>query len=272
DLVAQLLLTPDEIPAFTAGSPLNTDDNALIEFQAPRDLLGSTRTADPYLARVYGTEWPYGRFDRRLVLGRGPARASDELALARSLLEHGRRTAAERFVRAARRHGAPAESTTERLVQGLGERAVSDREVPLTDAPEADTDSGTSGLQPPIIPAGVGDAEPARIARDYLEVERAVRKKKWASALMALRRWPERYIDEGGPDLELLVGYLLYKADLASDAVDRLKPLMDDKGFVEKRPSLLYYLARAEYGAGIFEAAVRNMDRWLSAATRKQAP
>ncbi|MGH8923011.1 MAG: spermidine synthase, partial [Actinomycetes bacterium] len=75
DLISYLLLTPDEIPAFTAGSPLNTDDDAIIEFAAPRDLLGSTRTADPYLARVYAAEWPYGRFDRYLVgLGDGAAK------------------------------------------------------------------------------------------------------------------------------------------------------------------------------------------------------
>src|SRR5690349_16813945 len=37
DLLANLLLPPDEIAAFTSGTPLNTDDNALIEFAAPRD-------------------------------------------------------------------------------------------------------------------------------------------------------------------------------------------------------------------------------------------
>ncbi|MCA1663808.1 MAG: hypothetical protein LC659_05995, partial [Myxococcales bacterium] len=96
DIVAYLLLTPDEIPAFTAGSPLNTDDDAIIEFAAPRDLLGSTRTADPYLARVYASEWPYGRFDRYLVgLGDGDEKWKTELRLSRSLLAHGKRSAAE---------------------------------------------------------------------------------------------------------------------------------------------------------------------------------
>jgi len=89
---------------------------------------------------------------------------------------------------------------------------------------------------------------------------------------MAIRAWPERYVDEGGADLELLVGYLLYKADLADDAVDRLKPLTEDANYVARRPALLYYLARAEYGAAIFEPAVRNMERYLRAATRPPAP
>src|SRR5205085_2837396 len=37
DVFAYLLLTPDELGSFTAGSPDNTDDNARIEFSAPRD-------------------------------------------------------------------------------------------------------------------------------------------------------------------------------------------------------------------------------------------
>lgn len=263
DLIAQLLMTPEELPAFTAGSPINTDDNALIEFAAPRDLLGSTRTSDPYLARVYGAEWPYGRFDRFLQLADGPARAEDELRLARSLLQHGKRAAAERFLRAARRHGAPPDTPVERLVRALGERDLEDREVPLTDADGAAEDSGLSGLEPPRVPKGLPEKESERIARDYLQVERAVRARAWAHALMALRDWPEKYVDEGGPDLELLVGYLLYKVDLPSDAVDRLKPLLDEPGFLERRPALLYYLARAEYGAALFEAGVRDMERWL---------
>ncbi len=264
DLIAQLLLTPDEIPAFTAGSPINTDDNALIEFNAPRDLLGSTRTADPYLARVYANEWPYGRFDRYLVLGAGAQRGDDELKLARSLLAHGKRSAAERFLRAAKRHGAPPGTPIERLVNALGERNVEDREIPLTNGDPALEDSGMSTLEPPRLPKGVAETERPRIEKDYAKVAKAVHVRAWAHALMALKSWPEKYVDEGGPDLELLLGYLLYKADLADEAVDRLKPLTEEKGFLEKRPALLYYLARAEYGAAIFEPAVRNMERYLS--------
>ena len=87
DIVAYLLLTPDEIPAFTAGSPLNTDDNALIEFAAPRDLLGSTRTC---------RSLPGARLRQRVALRplrslpRRPRRRrrrwKTELRLARSLL------------------------------------------------------------------------------------------------------------------------------------------------------------------------------------------
>jgi len=98
-----------------------------------------------------------------------------------------------------------------------------------------------------------------------------VRARAWAHALMYMKTWPERYIEEGGLDLQLLVGYLMYKADLDDVACDRLKPLADDPAFAARRPSVLYYLARAEYGNGLFEAAVRNMERYLD-ATAPPAP
>ena len=265
DLVSYLLLTPDEIPAFTAGSPLNTDDDAIIEFGAPRDLLGSTRTADPYLARVYASEWPYGRFDRYLVgLGDGDAKAATELRLAHSLLAHGKRAAADRFIKRARRHGAPEGSRTQHIAQLLGEHETDDREVPLSENPAGDDDpTGLAGLDPPILPSD------PRAAQDYLVVQKAVRLRAWAHALMAMRKWPENWIDQGGKDLELLLGYLLYKADLDDEAVDRLKPLADDHEYAARRPAVLYYLARAEYGNGLFEASVRNMVRYLDATDAK---
>ncbi len=259
DVLAYLLLTPDELPAFTAGSPLNTDDNALIEFAAPRDLLGLTRTADPYLAKVYGTEWPYGRFDRYLVgLGAGDERWKTELRLARSLLAHGKRSAADRFLAAARRHGAPPGTRVQRLTELLAERDTDDREIPLADA--AGDPTGLEALDPPRLPE--------KVLGDYLVVERAVRARAWAHALMAMRKWPERYIQEGGLDLQLLTGYLMYKADLDDVACDRLKPLVDDAAYAARRPATLYYLGRAEYGAGLFAASVRNMDRYLDATER----
>jgi spermidine synthase len=264
DIVSYLLLTPDEIPAFTAGSPLNTDDDAIIEFGAPRDLLGSTRTADPYLARVYASEWPYGRFDRDLVgLGEGDERWKTELRLARSLLAHGKRAAADRFLAAARRDGAPEGTRTALLADLLGEKETEDREVPLAGAVEGDP-SGLSALDPPKLPE--------KALADYLSVERAVRARAWAHALMAMKKWPETYIEDGGRDLQLLVGYLMYKADLDDVAGDRLKPLADDAAFAARRPSVYYYLARAEYGNGLFEAAVRNMDRYLDATAPPARP
>ncbi|HEY2745112.1 MAG TPA: fused MFS/spermidine synthase [Polyangia bacterium] len=264
DIISYLLLTPDEIPAFTAGSPLNTDDDAIIEFAAPRDLLGSARSVpDPYLARVYANEWPYGRFDRFLVgLGEGDEKWKTELRLSHSLLAHGKRAAADRFLGAAHRHGAPAQSRVAQLAALLAEKDTDDPEIPF--AADDDDPTGLGAMDPPKLPE--------KVMGDYLKVERAVRARAWAHALMFMKKWPESYIEAGGHDLQLLVGYLMYKADLDDVACDRLKPLVDDAAFAARRPSVLYYLARAEYGNGLFEASVRNMDRYLDAIGKPTAP
>jgi spermidine synthase len=253
DIVSYLLLTPEEIPAFTAGSPVNTDDNALIEFAAPRDLLGSTRTSDPYLARVYATEWPYGHFDRHLA----GADTNAELQLARSLLRHGKRAAAERFLQRAKKHGAPADSPVEKLVASLREKSVEDPEIALAPDQYGDDPIGVYSLEPP---APLNEAQ----KKEYQKLVQAARVHAWAHALMAIKAWPEKLIDEAGADFQLLLGYIEYKADISDVAADRLKPLSEDQKLLERRPAVLYYLARAEYGAALFEPAVRNMERFLA--------
>ncbi len=262
DLVAYLLLTPEELPAFTAGAPLNTDDNALIEYAAPRDLLGTFRY-DPYLARVYGTDWPYGRFERHLVgLDRDPDRSGVELALGRALLAHGRRGQAARFIERARSHGASPDSVTARLFEALDLRRTREFEEPLGEPAEGDP-LGLDSLDPPRLGPSARPGDEARLARDYLEIVRRARAGAYGHALIVLKEWPGYLLGEGGQDLALLIGVLLYKAELYGEAVDRLKPLLDDPSYVEKRPSLLYYLARAEYGDAIYDAAVRNMERYV---------
>jgi spermidine synthase len=263
DLIAYLLLTPDELPAFTAGAPLNTDDNALIEYAAPRDLLGTFRY-DPYLARVYGTDWPYGRFEHNLAgLGDGPQRVDTELKLARALIAHGRRPAAARFLARARQAGGPSDNPVAALTAALDLRSMKEYEEPLA-TPGPDDPLGIDALDPPVVgpSAKPGDAE--RLATDYLELARRARAGAYAHALIVMQKWPEHLLVEAGPDLSLLVGMLLYKAELYSEAVDRLRPLIDDEAFVQKRPAVLYYLARAEYGEAIYEPATRYMERYLA--------
>jgi hypothetical protein len=86
-----------------------------------------------------------------------------------------------------------------------------------------------------------------------------------ANDQLALGRWPGQRIDEAGPDLSLLVGYLLYKTEMEDDAVDRLKPLAADPAYVRRRPAALYYLARSYYGEAFYQAGAREMNRYLDA-------
>ncbi len=258
DVLSYLLLTPDEIPAFTAGADINTDDNALIEFSAPRDLLGYMRY-DPYLARVYGADWPYGRFEPFLTgLGAGDERGRSEARIAASLVAHGKRGAAARLLARARKHGGGAlAERTAKLLDSLSIKMTGDPELPLA----VDEDP----LDPPTVPKGMTPADEERFARDYAQVEAEMARHRWAHALQAMRDWPEKWVDEGGADLQLVVGYLLYKAELEDDAVDRLKPLAADPAYVKRRPVVLYYLARSFYGEAFYEAGAREMNRYLDA-------
>jgi hypothetical protein len=66
-----------------------------------------------------------------------------------------------------------------------------------------------------------------------------------------------------------VLGYLLYKIDLPDEAVERLRPLLENQAWAAKRPALLYYIARAQYGAAIFGPAVRHMEKYLANAAAK---
>src|SRR6185295_369136 len=85
DLLAMLILAPDEIASFSAGGDINTDDEPLLEFSAPRDLLAAGR-GGRFADSVYGDLWPYGHLDGLVHPdGAGAAR------LAAALLAHGKR-------------------------------------------------------------------------------------------------------------------------------------------------------------------------------------
>ena len=271
DLVAYLLLVPEEMPAFTAGAPINTDDNALIEYAAPRDLLG-TFHYDPYLARVYGTDWPYGRFEKHLVnLGRGRELVESELKLSHALLAHGRRIQSARFLAKAVADGTPAAAAhTQALYDALDMRKTSEFEEPLAQPTDGDP-LGVDSLEPAHAGKSAKPGEAERIAHDAAELTRRARAGAYAHGLLLLRDWSESMVAEAGPDFSLLVGVLLYKSALYTEAVDRLKPLLADDAYTRRRPALLYYLARAEYGDAIYDAAVRNMERYL-ALRGSQAP
>ena len=140
----------------------------------------------------------------------------------------------------------------------LSQKKTDDSELPLG--------SESDPLDPPRLPANLSDAETVKYATDFAIFEDEVRRHRWAHALQAIGRWPEKAVDGAGHDLSLLVAYLLYKAEMEDDAIDRLKPLAADAAYLARRPSVLYYLARSLYGEAFYEAGVREMNRYLEAA------
>src|SRR5262249_38103690 len=150
-----------------------------------------------------GEKWSYGRFERYLT-GLSE-RARDNARLARALLSRGRRAAAERFViKSQAAGGGPETERGIRLLMLFQDRDADDAEVPLY----------AGEIAAPTPPPGSTAAEQARLRSDFEAVRVALRKRMWAHAIQALRKWPQRSIDAMGPDTRLLLGFLLYKTDL----------------------------------------------------------
>jgi spermidine synthase len=257
DVVAYLLLGPEELESFTAGSPDNTDDNARIEFAAPRDLLGYAKF-DPYLAKVYGPLWPYGRLTEVVAGYDGPDRSARAGLLGRSLLAHGKAREAELWTRRAEAAGDRPEAQHARLLLRLvSTRLDRDPEIPLGPGEE---------LEPPVIPAKVAAGHPEygeRVAAEYPEVVAEYKARRYATAYKILDKWPEALWTGLGKDYALLSGFLDYKAEFYTDAVDTLKPLADDAAYVARRPEVLYYLGRAYYANASYTKAVDALERFV---------
>src|SRR5262249_15084473 len=182
---------------------MNTDDNALVEFGAPRDLLGYHRY-DRYLARIYSTGWPYGRLSPLLTGFDDPA---DFALLAESLLAHGKVREAERFIRRAGRQAGAAARLAARL----------------STTPELPDD-----LDPPRLPVNLAAPELLRYAREYARAERMVASGAFKQAQALLDGWPHDLGAQAGPDLALFYGYTAWRADELDDALDALLPLQRD--------------------------------------------
>jgi hypothetical protein len=252
DLVASIFLGPDEVASFTAGAARNTDDNALLEHTAPRDLLASVR-GNTFARAVRGATWPYGHLDG-LVTGFGPDRAGGELALARALYAYGRRREAGTWLDRARSSGA----ATERLeiIARLSEP------VDLHD-PELVVTAGGGPLPTPS-PSLFRDQRRAREAADQLaEAYRFIAEGRWPAAWDRLSALPERSDDPAGRDVDLLAGYAAYKSVMYMVEARRLlRPLYDDPDVSARRPAIAYYMGRTNYGLGAFRDGIRALERF----------
>jgi spermidine synthase len=264
DVPAYLLLGPEEMHSFTAGAAVNTDDNALIEFAAPRDLLGYAKF-DPYLAKIYGPMWPYGRLSELVKGYDGADRANAMALLARSLLAHGKAREAHLWQKRAEAAGnGPDVAHTRLLLNLVATREDRDPEIAL--APEG-------GLQAPVLPPGLAPAVVERVQNEYPQIMAMVEKNKYASAFKVLDEWPEAtWEGKLGKDFAMLTGFLDYKAEFYGDAVDEFKPLAEDAEYVKQRPELLYYMGRAFYANASCAKAVAALERYIELQTALGRP
>jgi spermidine synthase len=246
DLIANLILGPDELASFTAGADVNTDDNALLEYSAPRDLMNAAKKRLALASTIFGEGWPYGHLDG-IVTGLAPG-GDGELALARALLEHGRRREAITWWHRAREGGAGAAEldALAAVISLTRRRTFDDPELPIASADDP------MPLPGPELFAADGDAAALRLTDVYGLVAAG----RWDDAWASARELPARADDDGGRDVTLLMGYVAFKALAFPSARTLLKPLARDDAYTRRRPAAVYYAGRVAYGMGKFRDGV----------------
>jgi spermidine synthase/MFS family permease len=237
-------------------APLNTDDNALIEFAAPHDLIGF-EAYEGYLANIYSPDWPFGHLIGQVRgFGEGEEAGRNEAEMAMALIGHGRKAEAGDFIRQAVQHG----STREALVAAEVLRMLlsDDGEPRIT-------------IEPPV-PGPEMDRRAARVLREGFEAVRSsVDARAYGAALTAMESIDAPIRMHSGPSMQFLYGYLLYKAAEGSPqryraAIDELEELVrSNEEYVRRHPELYYFLARAHDAEFNFDKALRNMRFYVEA-------
>ena len=235
-------------------APINTDDNALIEMAAPRDLIGFERYKG-YLQTIYAPSWPYGRLAARLQGFGSGATASErygELALA--LLAHGRKREADELARRATAAGASAsQALAVAMAAALGPNP---REPALN-------------IAPPEPDPTISERANARMQQGYVEVNDWLARGDAKHAKQALESIPSSLLRQFGSELRLLRAYVLYKAGEHDMAIGEYEAVARrDPDVVVEHPELYFFLARSHDALLHFDKAVRSMRAYLDATRR----
>jgi spermidine synthase len=262
ELFAQVILTPDEVSSFAAGAQVNTDDNALLEFSAPRDLLAAGRTGERFADEIFSWMWPYGHLGTVVTgLGEGAERGAHELRLARALVGKGRKREAQVWLDAARAHGANAAEVerTVILLRAAQTRDFGDPELaPLANgAPVTPPDASWFDPKTPL-------ERRQAAAREVERADRFITSGDLESAARIFKDLPRAAEGTAGDDVRLLRAYVAYRGVLFTDAKEDLEALAADEASVARRPAILYYYGRVLFGEGSFEKGADTLERFIA--------
>lgn len=257
DVFARVILaSKQEVMDYTSGAELNTDDNALIEFRAPRNLI-EYRKYEGYLGTIYSPEWPYGRIGEHLAgFGTGSAAAENYAQLAMSLIGHGKKALAATFVEKAQQAGGGA--TTSMALEILRLLITPETEPPVP-------------IEAPVPGPGMEPAMAERLNDGFDKVRTAIQGGNFSEALNAWNDIPEPLRQNSGTVMRLIGGYLLYKTGEPGssewdDAITELEDVIRaDPSWVSDHPQVYYYLGRAHDGQFNFDKAMRNMRAYVEA-------
>jgi len=238
-------------------APINTDDNALIELAAPRDLIGFERYKG-YLQTIYSPSWPYGRLANRLQgFGQGATASERYAELALAMLAHGRKREADELVRRASASGPSAShALAAEMAAALG---PSPREPALN-------------VRPPENDPAISERANARMRQGYADVSDWLARDEPARAKQALEAIPSSLLRQFGSELRLLRAYVLYRAGEHDMAIGEFEAVARrDPDVVALHPELYFFLARSHDALQHFDKAVRSMRAYIDAIRQPAA-
>ena len=237
DLLGLMLIDGSRLPDYIGRGPLNTDDNALIEFAAPKDLL-TYSTEDAYLPFVYALDGRRGELLGNVFRGFGPPWTR----MAERLLWNGQTDDAAKFLTRAQASKEPGADRVGRILRLV-----------------------TGGDSEPVIVAN----EVTKADKRYAEAALAMLDRRERDAL-AIADGSERFEDRSLAH-RLLYAFLCYRFERYGDADALIEPVLKDEAFVKKYPSALYYAGRIAIGRREHREGVLLLQRF-DAARRAAKP
>ncbi len=246
EFLSLLLFSDREIAKIKSDVPLNTDDNAFIEFGAPRDLLAFADD-DPDVAPIEAVRGKRAALVQHLSTGEPATWPERHARLADSYLRQG--FVADALVSA----NLAAENATDnspraqaaRIIELVGLLQEEDREL--------------------VIDGAMVKNDP-----QYAILASLVQNGEEAQALAQMEAVPEMKNQSGAHSL--LYGFLLYRADRYKSAQRALLRANDDASMIPHARAISYYLAKQSFESGDFDQAVEEMARYRETASRDLSP
>ena len=244
DLPALTLLSSDEVSAYVAGVPANTDDNALIEFWAPIDLFNDQRYRY-YTAALYQQSWLYGHLDGL----RGYASSEDYAGLIFALIRQGKLKEALRFRSQLRPGGKQTNAALALLKWAQGEERESLETV---------WDKLRFSSEPPApVRPDQAESRTQRLQRAWLDRDHVA---AWSLCQTIAQR-----LDDMATDLQLACAYLAYRNESGHTVITRLEALAADRSYSLRRPQVHALLAQIRLDTEEYRKAVDSFERWIAA-------
>jgi tetratricopeptide (TPR) repeat protein len=266
-----LLVDKSEVLDYTNGPdrdkwdamPINTDDNAVIEFAAPHDLI-SFRLFAGYLATIYTSSWRYGHLERVLVgLGEGTDNVENLANQAISLLTNGRKREANRFIEKA-----------EVIDPNHKALEIAKRVFVLL---SGDTGFPFVDIEDPSPTPGITEKQIDELLEHLYGVKRALGLHANLDSLERFNRIPDHLWRRGGPQMLFFKGYLHFlnadpeDSSQCEEAIEVLSQLVrEHESYVIGHPEIHYYLGLCHDNALHFDKAVKNLKTYVTLIDRRE--